>query len=106
MKALNVVSGAKAYDSTVTYSVSGQIDSSKYSIVYLSGQNLPLTVPITNVSYKNGVSTFEASLPFDSKDFANGLTIATLVDCTGKQFSTLDEVAAKAVYGPGIIELN
>lgn len=106
-KPLTVVGGAAAYDTTVKYSVEGKVDSTHCSLVYLTGHNLPLTVPIKNVyTDKYGVSTFEASLPFSSKGFAQGLTIAALVKGTGKQFASIADVAADTVFGPGIIEIN
>ena len=104
LKPLTVVSGAKPYNSTVTYSVNGSIDKSSQSVVYLSGQNLPVTVPIESVSQSNGVTTFMASFPFDA-GFANGLTLASVVNGTSS-FSNGTAVASASVYGPGVFEIN
>ena len=77
------------------------------SIVYVSGQNLPVTVPISEINYGtgNGKTSFKAQFPFVSKSFANGLTIAALVRGTG-DFKSADAVAEVTVNGPGLIEVN
>ncbi|KAL9608661.1 MAG: hypothetical protein Q9167_006528 [Letrouitia subvulpina] len=74
------------------------------SIVYLSGQNVPLTVQISDVVNANGKTNFRAGFPFSS-GFANGLTIAALVKGTGN-FSSAADVAAVTVNGPGLIEID
>ena len=89
---------------TLEFSVPGAVSSTANSIVYLSGGNLPVTVPISAVTTVAGKTTFSASFPFAS-GFANGLTIAALVKGTG-QFKSNDAVAAATVYGPGLIEVG
>ena len=89
---------------TLDFSVPGAVSSTANSIVYLSGANLPVTVPISAVSTAAGKTTFCASFPFAS-GFAHGLTIAALVKGTGK-FMSNDAVAAATVYGPGLIEIG
>lgn len=101
---LTVVSTPQSKNSTLKFSVPGAVSSSSNSIVYLSGQNLPVTVPISSVSGSNGTYHFTASFPFES-GFANGLTIAALVTGSG-QFASNDAVAAATVYGPGLIEIG
>lgn len=103
---LNVLTTpVEAKNSTLEYSLTGTVSSSANSLVYLSGQDLPVTVPITNVATANGATTFQASFPFQA-GFANGLTIAAVVNTTGQQYATPDAVAADALFGPGIIEVG
>ena len=90
---------------TVKYSVPGAVAADQNEIVYLSGQNLPLAVPIKNVKCDGKMSTFEAELPF-KVGFAKGLTIAALVKGSGVQFTSISDVAHETVYGPGIIEID
>ena len=90
---------------TLEFAVPGTVASDTNSIVYLSGQNLPLTVPIERVISIAGKSHFLASFPFES-GFANGLTIAALVKGTCETYATNDAVAAATLYGPGLIEVN
>lgn len=104
-KALTVESKPVDKNETVKYSVEGTVAADQNEIVYLSGQNLPLNVPITNVQCDGQGSTFEAKLPFE-EGFAKGLTIAALVSGSGVKFSSIAEVANKTVYGPGIIEID
>lgn len=102
---LTVVTTPKAKNMTLEFSVPGKVSPDANSIVYLSGQNLPLTVPISAVRESAGMYHFEASFPFES-GFANGLTIAALVKGAGKTFTSNDAVAADTVYGPGLIEVG
>lgn len=102
---LTVVSTPEAVNSTLDFSVPGPVSAFNNSIVYLSGANLPVTVPITAVSTAGGATTFSASFPFES-GFAHGLTIAALVKGAGGTFASNDAVAAATVYGPGIIEIG
>lgn len=104
-KPLTVVSKPGDRNETVKYSVEGSVAADKNEIVYLSGQNLPVVVPIYNVKSDDGKSTFEALLPFD-EGFAKGLTIAALVKGTDAKFMSSSQVAEKTVYGPGIIEID
>ena len=103
--ALNVVGTPKAENSTLEFSVAGDVTSSANSLVYLSGQNVPLTVPICVMSKVGGLTHFTADFPFES-GFANGLTIAAVVKGAGKTFASNDDVAAATVFGPGLIEVD
>lgn len=92
--------------SSASYSVTGLIDTSKHALTYLSGQNTPVTVAITNVVSKNGKTTFEASFPYSikaSSGFGGGLIVAAVTN-KGTSFSGASDVAANTVYGPGLIE--
>ncbi|KAG8526641.1 uncharacterized protein KY384_008070 [Bacidia gigantensis] len=103
---LDVVSTPEAKNSTIEFAVPAgpSIDVSANAIVYLSGQNLPLTVPISDITYANGEAHFKAAFPFEA-GFAKGLTIAALVKGTGN-FKTAGEVVKVAVNGPGLIEVG
>ena len=101
---LNIVARPEAKNSTVTFGVEGTVSAANNSIVYISGQNTPVTVPISAVTVKGGMSQFSAPFPFDG-GFANGLTIAALIK--GSQaFNDSDAVGAATVYGPGLIEIG
>lgn len=102
---LNVLTKPVANNTVLEFSVAGKVDCEHHSIVYISGQNLPVTVPISSShSDDKGVTFLAANFPFQN-GFAEGLTIAALVKGTGK-FQTNDAVAAATVYGPGLIEVN
>ena len=85
------------------------LSESDYAIVYLSGQNLPVTVPISDVKASEdghkGETRFKAGFPFETANFAGGLTIAALVKGTGS-FENAAAVSEAAVNGPGLIEVN
>lgn len=102
---LTVVTTPQAKNMTLQFAVPGVVSSAANSIAYLSGANLPVTVPISNVSTVAGKSSFAASFPFAS-GFADGLTIAALVKGAGQTFKSNDAVAAATLYGPGLIEVN
>lgn len=102
---LTVVTTPEPKNMTLEFAVPGAVSSYNNSIAYLSGANLPVTVPISNMSYVAGTSHFSASFPFAS-GFANGLTIAALVKGAGMTFASNDAVAAATLYGPGLIEVN
>ncbi|MCJ1381873.1 hypothetical protein MMC17_004985 [Xylographa soralifera] len=102
---LTVVSMPTDVNSTATFAVPGTVAPSTNSLVYLSGQNLPLTVPISTVTSIGGLSYFNASLPFES-GFAKGLVIAALVSGTGVTYPNASMVAGVTLYGPGVIEID
>ncbi|PWN26010.1 putative sexual development protein [Jaminaea rosea] len=88
-------------DYTTTYSdASAQAN----HIVYISGVNKPVVVPIKSVSKKGDSATFQAEFPFDA-GFSNGLTLAALTTSAGP-FDSAAAVADKTVAGPGLIEVN
>lgn len=102
---LTVVTAPAPKNMTLEFAVPGAVASDTNSIVYLSGQNLPVTVPISTVTSNAGLFHFTASFPFES-GFAYGLTIAALVKGTGESFTSNDAVAAATLYGPGLIEIG
>lgn len=88
----------------VPYDAAETLSAQQNALVYLSGQNLPLTVPILNPVRFGNWTVFSASFPFEA-GFTNGLTIAAVVNGTGK-FATDDAVAAATLFGPGLILVN
>ena len=104
-EALNVISTPAAKNSTLEFSCAGTVGTEDNSLVYLSGQNLPVVVPICNVVSVDGMTHFTADFPFES-GFSKGLTIAALVKGVNLTFSDAADVAAATIYGPGLIEVD
>ena len=102
---LEVVTTPEAKNMTLEFAAPGNVGPDMNSIVYISGQNLPVTVPISPVTSIAGFSHFTADFPFES-GFAHGLTIAALVKGAGQTFMSADEVAAATLFGPGLIEVG
>lgn len=74
------------------------------SLAYINQQNVPVIQPIKIKSGNDGVFTFSAPLPF-TQNLMNGLTLAAVVEGEGP-FPNITSVAAKTLYGPGLIEIN
>jgi len=102
-----------AQNGTAIFSVDprqGPIDSSSL-VVYISGQNSPAVVPISDLSTFNGITTFSADFPFEGGAggiglFNDGLTIAAVVPGNSTALTTADLVADVTIFGPGLIEIN
>ncbi|GAB7352301.1 hypothetical protein MBLNU459_g2754t1 [Dothideomycetes sp. NU459] len=106
--ALTTETMPKAQNSTQLFSVNGtNVTATSASMVYISGQNLPVSVPITNVNVDTaeGMTYFFAQFPYD-EGFARGLTIGALVSGTNETFMNVSQVAAKTLAGPALIEIN
>lgn len=73
-------------------------------LAYISGQNAPVVVPITDVQVNGDMATFSAELPF-AAGFAKGLTIAAVVN-TDSGLMTAADVTAAAIAGPGLIQVQ
>jgi hypothetical protein len=101
---LNVIGTPVARNTTLEFSVEGTVSPKQNSMVYISGQNIPVTVPISAINAKSGLSHFTASFPFDL-GFAKGLTVAAIVKGAGP-YANIAEVAAATVFGPGIINVE
>jgi hypothetical protein len=95
----------KAENSTQLFSVEGTVSEANATLVYISGQNLPVSVPISNVNTQGGKSYFFAWFPFD-EGFARGLTLGALVSGANMQFNTTAAVAGATMYGPALIEVD
>lgn len=72
-------------------------------ITYLTGQNLPVSEPVTNVKWEGSLATFEAFFPFDAF-VMEGLSIAALT--TSNNFSSADAVVGATLAAPGLIQVN
>lgn len=105
--ALTVETTPMAKNSTQLFSVDGRISGSNSSVVYISGQNLPVTVPISGVNYDStsGKTYFFAPFSYVA-GFARGLTIGALVKGVGMTYNTSSAVAAATLYGPALIEID
>jgi hypothetical protein len=73
-------------------------------VVYINAQNVPIVKHLENVQILSDKVTFEAPFPYD-EFLLNGLTVAAVTH--GKDtFANANEVAATAVFGPGLIEID
>ncbi len=75
-------------------------------ITYFTGQDAPISEPITNCQWsgdKNAVVTFEANFPFN-KFVMEGPSIASLTNANN--FTNPDAVAANTLAAPGLIQVN
>ena len=75
------------------------------SIVYISGQNVPVVVPFQKEAAKSSkaVTVVTAAFPFDlNNGFADGLTIAAATKSSGP-FASADDVAKDTIFGPAPI---
>lgn len=72
-------------------------------VTYLTGQDLPISEPVSNVKWAGTVATFEAFFPFDAF-VLEGLTIAALT--TSNNFSSADAVVGATLAAPGLIQVN
>lgn len=103
--ALTITSTPEAMNSTQQFSIEGgNITEGGNSIAYISGQNLPIVVPISNVTTNGSMTTFSAAFPYDA-GFARGLTLGALVKGSGP-FNSSSDVAAATLNGPALIEVD
>ncbi|KAK0120252.1 hypothetical protein ONS95_011658 [Cadophora gregata] len=103
--ALTLTSTPEAKNSTQNFAIEGgYITEGSASIAYISGQNLPVVVPISNINTENGMTTFCAEFPYEA-GFARGLTIGALVKGSGP-FNSTSDVAAATLNGPALIEVD
>lgn len=102
---LTILTPPSASNTTIVYSTSASdISSSTNSVVYMTGQRYPLTMPIYNVTHSGTNTLFMAEFPFD-EGFSKGLTVAILVNGT-ETLKTSDAVVNVTIAGPGIIEVE
>lgn len=102
---LTMVSMPEAKNSTQCYSVMGSVSADNATLVYISGQNLPVSVPISNVMMADGKTTFDAPFPYEA-GFARGLTLGALVGGANMMLNSTADVAAATLYGPALIEVD
>ncbi len=105
--ALTVETTPTGQNSTQLYSVAGTVSATNVSIAYISGQNLPVVVPISDVTYDQAAekSYFFAPFPYD-EGFARGLTIGALVSGASPSLSNASAVAEATLAGPALISVN
>lgn len=101
--ALNIENHLTAADSNATFSVTGTVASGSY-MTYMSGQNVPVSVPISSIKTSGGVTTFIAEFPYVSASFSRGLTVAAVT--SGQNYTDSVAVAKASSYGPGLIEVE
>ncbi|PVH75361.1 putative sexual development protein [Cadophora sp. DSE1049] len=103
--ALTITSTPEAMNSTQQFSIEGgNITEGSASIAYISGQNLPVVVPVSNVMTNGSMTTFSAAFPYEA-GFARGLTLGALVKGSGP-FNSSSDVAAATLNGPALIEVD
>ena len=100
-------------DQTLTFTadISEAKDSKKYIggtgqdlfLTYFSGQLLPISEPITNVTWHGGRITFDAFFPFQ-QNVMQGLSIASLT--TSNNFTAPGQVANATLAAPALIQVN
>lgn len=72
-------------------------------VTYLTGQNLPVSQPVTNVSWDGNKVKLEAEFPF-SANVMDGLSVGALTTKAG--FSTPGDVVKATLAAPGLIQVN
>lgn len=72
-------------------------------VTYLTGQNLPVSEPVSSASWSGNVVTFSAAFPF-AENVMEGLSIAALT--TSNTFAGPDDVPAATLAAPGLIQVN
>lgn len=103
--ALTITSTPEAKNSTQQFGIEGgNITESSASIAYISGQNLLVVVPLSNVITNGSMTTFSVAFPYDA-GFARGLTLCALVKGSGP-FNSSSAVAAATLNGPALIEVD
>jgi hypothetical protein len=108
-KPLNVLSkDIKAETQNIQFSFAkadaGTEDWASLSLVWINQQNVPIVKALANPKVEGDTVTFDGPFPYD-EFLMNGLTIAA-VTSGPKAFKTADEVAAAAIFGPGLIEID
>lgn len=78
-------------------------DGSGLFVTYLTGQNLPVSEPVSNVSWDGKIIKFDAFFPF-SANIMEGLSIAALT--TAGNFSAADDLPGATLAAPGLIQVN
>ena len=86
-------------------SANGTFNTGNASVVYITGQDEPITVPISDVYTHVGKTYFFVPFPFAGAGFSRGLTIASLVSGNGS-FASASAVADATLYGPALIEVK
>jgi len=78
-------------------------DNAPLFVTYLSGLNVPLSVPIQNPLWEGSKITFNADFPFEQNSMF-GLSIAALT--YESNYASAGDVAKSTLAGPGLIQVN
>ncbi|KAI0397750.1 sexual development protein [Xylariaceae sp. FL0594] len=107
---LKVLTKAEPKDTLLRFSAdlghgaaAASLDYSKLYVTYLVGQQLPISEPIANPYFQDGVLTFDALFPFEG-NVMDGLTIAALTNAS--YFPDADSVVANTLAAPGLIDVD
>ena len=103
---LTVLSNLGPQDSQAQFQIgnSKYQSGSKYWVVYLNGLSIPIVEPLAFVTSDSETVTLQGSFPYTEHEM-NGLTIAAITDTQGP-FSSAEDVAAAAIWAPGLILVN
>ncbi|PWN44646.1 putative sexual development protein [Ceraceosorus guamensis] len=104
---LSLAKGVKPSSSSTSlkFTTNTKTDLNGAHLAYISGQNKPVVVAVKNVNKQGSSTTFEASFPFEKKNFSNGLTVAALVKNNGP-FADSAAVTNSTFAGPGLIVVD
>ncbi|KND91796.1 hypothetical protein TOPH_03468 [Tolypocladium ophioglossoides CBS 100239] len=72
-------------------------------LTYTTGQQLPISVPITNVKWSGSHISFQAQFPY-SENVMQGFSHAALT--TSNKFESANAVVNSALAGPAVIQVN
>ncbi|XWW97969.1 hypothetical protein V2A60_005965 [Cordyceps javanica] len=78
-------------------------DGSKLWLTYTTGQQKPISVPITNVKWSGSKISFDADFPFE-KNVMMGFSHAALT--TAKDFQSVDDLVCASLAAPGVIQVE
>jgi hypothetical protein len=78
-------------------------DGSNLFLTYTTGQQLPISVPITNVKWTGSLICFEAQFPY-VENVMHGFSHAALT--TSNKFDSPNAVVSSALAGPAVIQVN
>ncbi|KAH6659180.1 late sexual development protein [Truncatella angustata] len=108
---LQVLTKPEAKDMTLSFAADlsqsglavGDIKEEGLFITYLTGQQIPISEPISNVQGFGSMISFEAKFPY-AGNIMEGLSIAALTNSS--KFADADDVPANTLAAPGLIEVN
>ncbi|KAI0905018.1 sexual development protein [Ustulina deusta] len=111
LPALNVLTTAEPCDMYLSFSadltgntqVNEGSDFAGLFVTYLVGQQLPISEPIINPKFDNGVLTFDALFPF-TENIMTGLSVAALTNSSN--FPNADALVANTLAAPGLIQVD
>lgn len=78
-------------------------DAAKLWLTYTTGQQKPISVPITNVKWSGSKISFDADFPFE-KNVMMGFSHAALT--TAKDFESADDMVCATLAAPAIIQVE